>query len=101
MDNSVVIASGEGRWKEVEEGKGGINGDGRRLDLGDEHNTVYRWCAVQLCTWNLYNFVNQCHPNKFLKSRKQTLEPKRISVNFMRAPLDRRCYWGTKKAQEF
>ena len=42
MDNSVVIASGEGRWKEVEEGKGGINGDGRRLDLGDEHNTVYR-----------------------------------------------------------
>ena len=24
----------EGRWREVEEDKGGINGDGRRLDLG-------------------------------------------------------------------
>ena len=31
---SVVITRGKGKWKEVEEGKGGINGVGGRLDLG-------------------------------------------------------------------
>ena len=47
------------------EGIGGINGDGQRLDLRwGTHNTVYRWCVVEFCSWNLYNFVYQCHPNK-------------------------------------
>ena len=32
-DKSVVIARGRG-WGKVEEGIRGINGDGRRLDLG-------------------------------------------------------------------
>ena len=32
MDN--VIAGGRRGWGEVEVGKRGINGDGRRLDLG-------------------------------------------------------------------
>ena len=30
-DNSMVITTGKARW---EEGKGGLNGDGRRLGLG-------------------------------------------------------------------
>ena len=33
-DNSVVITRGKGGWREVEESKEGINGDGRRLGLG-------------------------------------------------------------------
>ena len=28
-------------------------------------------CVVELYTWNLYNFVNQCHSNKFSKKGKQ------------------------------
>ena len=32
-DNSMVIARGKGRVRETEEVTGGINGDGRRLDL--------------------------------------------------------------------
>ena len=31
--NSAVITRGEGAWEVVGKGKGGINGDGRRLDL--------------------------------------------------------------------
>ena len=31
IDNSMVITTGKARW---EEGKGGLNGDGRRLGLG-------------------------------------------------------------------
>ena len=30
----MVITRGKGEWREAEEGKEGINGDGRRLDLG-------------------------------------------------------------------
>ena len=42
----------------VEEGNGGVNGDGRRLDLGWwAHNALYRWCIIELYTWNLYNFL--------------------------------------------
>lgn len=29
------------------------------------HNAIYRWCGIDLYTWNLYNFINQCYPNKF------------------------------------
>lgn len=37
------------------------------LTQGDEHSIVYRQCVVKLCNRNLYNFLNQCHPNKFNK----------------------------------
>ena len=33
-DKSMVITREKGVWGEVEEGKVGINDDGRRLDLG-------------------------------------------------------------------
>ena len=67
-DNSVVITREKERWGEVKEGTGKINGDGRGLDLGWwTHNTIYRWCIIELYTWNLYNFINQCHPNRLYK----------------------------------
>ena len=48
---------------EVEEGKQGINADGR-LDLG-EHTTEYTDNVLQNCTPETYNFISQSHPNKF------------------------------------
>ena len=43
-----------------------VNCDRRDLTLGGAHNTIYRWCIIELYTsWNLYNFINQCYPNKF------------------------------------
>ena len=49
VDNSGVTAGGRGGG--VGGGWRGINGDGRRPDLGwSTHNTLYRWCVVELCT---------------------------------------------------
>lgn len=45
---------------EVGEGHGGINGD-RELTLGGEQ-TIYRWCIMELYTWNLYNFIIKVSP---------------------------------------
>ena len=65
----MAITWGWEGWAEAGEGKGGINGDGRR-QLG----LVNRLCSTELYTWNLRNFINQCHPNKsnkiFLKRKK-------------------------------
>ena len=62
---------GDGQLGVAGGGYGGINGDGRRLDLGCwARNTVYRLHVVESCAWNLYNFVNQCHPNRFNKKEK-------------------------------
>ena len=30
----------------------------------------HRWCIIELHTWNQYDFLNQCHPNKFNKKCK-------------------------------
>ena len=38
----MIITGLKGGWEEVEEGKRGINIDGRRLDFGCEHSTVHR-----------------------------------------------------------
>ena len=43
---------------------GGINGDERRLDLG-EHAVQYTDDVLQNCTPKTYNFINQRQPNKF------------------------------------
>ena len=59
---------------EVEEGKGGINGGGRRLDLGWTRNTIHRWCIIELYTWNLYNLIDQCYPSKFTFKKGKTKE---------------------------
>ena len=32
------------------------------------HNIINRWSIIELYTWNLYNLINQCHPNKFNKA---------------------------------
>ena len=60
----------EDRW-----GCWGINGDGWRLDLGWwTHNTVYRWCAVDSCTWNLCDLVTSVTPNRFNKKGEKEKE---------------------------
>ena len=57
-------------------GKGGIDGDGRRLDLGWwTHNTIYSWCVIELYMRNLRNFINKCHLNKFnLKNNRSFID---------------------------
>ena len=51
----------------------GYKGDGS-LDLGWwTHNTDYRWYTIELYTWHLYNFINQCHSNKFNKKFKKSM----------------------------
>ena len=51
-DNSMVITRRKGGW-EAEDSIGGINGDGRRLDLGwGTHNTDVMY-IIKLYTWNL------------------------------------------------
>ena len=60
----MLMTRGKGGWGRAEEGKGGINVDGR-LDFGWwTHHTIYRR-VTELYTWDLYNFTNQCHPNIF------------------------------------
>ena len=47
---------------------GGINGNGQRLDLGYWiYSTVYRWCVVEMCAWNLYNFLTCITPINSIK----------------------------------
>ena len=39
----------------------------------DGEHTIYRWCIIEVYHWNLYNFINQCHSNKFnFKKGKKT-----------------------------
>ena len=35
------------------------------------HNTIYRWCIMELYTWNLYNFVNVTQINSIKKRKKK------------------------------
>ena len=52
-------------------GYAGINGDGRRLDLGWwTHNIVCRWCVVELCTWNCIILLTSVTPIKSIKRKK-------------------------------
>ena len=67
-----MITRRKGGWVHVEEGKGGIDGGGRRLDFRCwAHSTIQRWHIIELCTWNLYDFINQCCLNRFNKNLKK------------------------------
>ena len=56
---------------EIEEGKGGRTYVDRRISFGWwTHNAIYWWTIIELYTQNLYNLINQCHPNTFNKSLK-------------------------------
>ena len=35
------------------------------LNWGGKHTIQYTDDVTELYTWKLYNFINQCHPNKF------------------------------------
>lgn len=37
------------------------------LTLGGK---MYKWCITALYTWNLHNFIKQCHPNTFNRKIK-------------------------------
>ena len=59
----------------------GEDGDGRRLGLwGWTHNSV-QWCVIELCTWHLDNFVNQCHPINSIKRKKGGSRPSNLPSN--------------------
>ena len=56
------------RGKGVRGGKGEINGDRRRLDLGWwTHNTIYRWCIIKLYTWTYIILLTNVTPINSVK----------------------------------
>ena len=68
------LPEGEGAVGQIGEGKGGTNGGGRRLNLSWwTHNTIYRWCTIELYTGKLCNFINQCHPIHSIKNYNEIL----------------------------
>ena len=50
----------------------GINSEGGDLTWVGEY-TIYRWCIIELYSWNLYNF-NQLHPNELNRKVKSFLK---------------------------
>ena len=38
-----------------------------RRNAGEQTAQQYRWCIIELYTWNLYNFISQHCSNKFNK----------------------------------
>ena len=66
IDTSVLVSRGKGHEGGSKEYRGQIHGEGGRVGFGwAAHSAVYRWCIIELYTWNPYNLINQCHPNKF------------------------------------
>ena len=47
-------------------------------DLTSSGKHTIQYTAVELNTWNLYNFTNQCHLNKF-NLKKKNAELKKIA----------------------
>ena len=43
---------------------------------------IYRWCIIEMYTWSLSNFNNQCHPNKLnsIKNLKSKNNPRLMLV---------------------
>ena len=69
-DNSMVIT--KGKW--VETGRRWYRGYKwwwKETWLGVVNNTIYRQCIMELYTWNLYNFINQCLHSKFNKKERK------------------------------
>lgn len=46
----MAMARGKEEWGEGEDGKGGINGGGKRLDFGGEHTVQYADDELWSCT---------------------------------------------------
>ena len=40
-------------------------------NLAQTHSAIHRWCITELCTWNLRVFINQRHPNTFIKRKTE------------------------------
>ena len=67
QQSSMVIARGKGSWGGESEQKW-VNWGPKETLLWAMNAQAFRWCFIDLYTWNLYGFVNQCHPNKFNKN---------------------------------
>ena len=67
--NSTVVSRGKGSGSKGEGGQ--TRGDRRWFDFGWwAHSAIYRSCIIELYTWNLYNLINQCFPNKFNRTKR-------------------------------
>ena len=65
------------------------NGEGRRLDLGWwTRSPIYRWCVIEGYTWNLYNFMNQCHHNKFNGKWVSKMVLERLDIQYKKVYVD-------------
>ena len=100
--NCMVINREKGVG-ETEEGEVGINGDRRSFDFGWwTHSIIYRWCVIELYTWNLYNFINNITP---INSIKQTMTPFSISQCVWFSPhlisVETEALWLRKSTQLF
>ena len=56
------------------------------LTLGRGHAMQYT-DDVSLYTWNLYNLINQCHPNKF-NSKRKYLKMQKINGDMLYFNID-------------
>lgn len=50
-----------------------LQGDGRECNLGGERDAIRIWRVVESYTRNLYDFINQRHPNKFDKKKNYSI----------------------------
>ena len=71
----LLIMARNFKFGGVVEGKGGgIYGDRRCVDFGWwAHRVMYRPCVMEMCTWNLYAPIDQCHPTKLNNILKRKL----------------------------
>lgn len=62
-----MVTRGKGRWWVVRGVKYMVTDD---LTRWSPHDATCRCCITDMCTWNLYDVVNQFHPNIFNKKYK-------------------------------
>ena len=48
-----------------------------------EHTIQHTSDVIELYTWNLYNFINQCHPNKFNKNWEKEVSDMRKRIKHL------------------
>ena len=70
----MVTTRGKGGWEEVEEGKEGVNGVGRRFDSGGGHTMQCTDAAAQNCMLEAcMTLLTNAAPINLIEKNKQTL----------------------------
>ena len=59
----------KGTWWEVEEDKGGMNGDGKELGVVNTQYSI-QWRYYKIVPLKSIYLTNQCHPNKFNSKKR-------------------------------